>query len=335
VARSGFALPKGAFAWHRSGFASAQGGFAYYGVLFTVLVAALAGSVGAHLLGNSMRREKELELMTCGDEIRRAIESYHAKNSSGMYPFPSRLEWLERDPHQLTVLRYLRRVCRDPMQEREAESRGDAGGWVAIRDANGQVIGVHSSSLREPLKRAGFVPLYQPFAQATRYADWRFIAAGGVAATDATGRLNESRNFIPAPGVLMPGAPAQAAQPGLGAAGAARPAVPRAEPNSTTAAAPLPPTEGAPPPRVQEPRTDAPDANAGANATAAEAAAAAAAPVAQSAGAPAAAQTAGAPAEGGVPARPPDNAAPVPAPAPGAESTGGVQPFVLRPPSGW
>jgi len=130
-----------------------QAGFAYYGLLFSVTAAALAAASGSHLLGNAMRREKEAELLACGDAIRRGIESYHAKNAAGTDPWPARLDWLIRDPHQPTVQRYLRRVCVDPMQEHGPEGYAKLGGWEMILDVNGKVVGVHSGSQRVPLKR--------------------------------------------------------------------------------------------------------------------------------------------------------------------------------------
>ena len=188
----------------KTGSLQQQAGFAYYGLLFSVTAAALVASTGAHLLGNEQRREKETDMLACGDEIRRAIESYHAKNTAGLYPFPTRLEWLVRDPHQLVMQRYLRRVCLEPMQERGADGFARVGGWALILDANSQIVGVRSESLREPLKRAGFMPPYEDFRQAKTYADWRFIAAGGVPAKAGERGSSSSGNFIPSGGLLAP-----------------------------------------------------------------------------------------------------------------------------------
>lgn len=273
-----------------------QTGFAYYGLLFSVTAAALAASAGVHLLGNEMRREKEADMLACGDDIRRAIESYHGKNAAGMYPFPNRLEWLVRDPHQLITQRHLRRICLEPMQERGPGGVSKVGGWALILDANSQIVGVHSESLREPLKRAGFAPPYEAFGQAKTYADWRFIAAGGVPAK-ANERKGTPANFIPSGGGLLtpfvtaPPPPVPPAAPAPAAAPEPRPAPTRVAAPDPVAAAPAP--------------APAPEA----------------APAAE---APAAAKT-----DAGAAAPAP---APVPAPAP---FSGTVQPFVISPPSGW
>jgi hypothetical protein len=290
-----------------------QTGFAYYGLLFSVAAAAMAATAGSHLLGNEMRREKEVELLGCGDEIRRAIESYHGKNTGGMYPFPTRLEWLVRDPHQLILQRHLRRICLEPMQERGPDGMAKLGGWGLILDANNQIVGVHSESMREPLKRAGFTPPYEDFQKAKTYADWRFIAAGGVPAKANERNGGAGANFIPSGGGLLtpfvtapppppPAPPAAAVAPEpVPAAAPPRPApepVPRAAPAAAPEATPVPPAPAAVPAAAR------PD------------------PVAGSGAAPA---TSPAPAS---------TSAPAPAPSQEAPS-GGVQPFVMQAPAGW
>ena len=289
-----------------------QSGFAYFGLLFSVTAAALAVSAGSHLLGNETRREKELELLNCGDDIRRAIESYHAKNAAGMSPFPTRLEWLIRDPHQPTVMRHLRRICVEPMQEHGPEGFAKMGGWALILDANGQIVGVHPESMRQPLKRSGFAATYDEFRNAVHYADWRFVAAGGVPAkTNANASATRATgNFIPSGGLLAPLlAPFQTATPPVpptppAPAPAPAAALPR-EPAPELAPAPVPVPVAAPSVATTE---------------------AVPAPVAQSAAPAAATPNPGAGA----------GAASGSGPPPAADApSGGVQPFVMRSPSGW
>ena len=274
-----------------------QQGFAYYGLLFSVAVAALVATTGSHLLGNEQRREKEAELLACGDEIRHAIENYHAKNTAGINPFPARLEWLVRDPHQLTIKRYLRRICRDPMQERGPDGLVLPLAWGLIFDASGQIVGVHSESLREPLKRSGFDPVYEAFRQAKSYADWRFIATGAVPAQGNGRNTLGTLNFIPLPGLPAPFAAAPAPAP-----------VPVTAPVAAAAAAAAP-VQAAVPEAAPEPvPAVAPDAPAEVAASAKPGPEAAAAPA----------------------------PAPGPGPGPAADSSGGsVQPFVMRPPGGF
>ena len=260
----------------KTGNARREAGFTYFGLLLAIATVALVVSAGASLLANDLRRDKELELLFAGDEIKRALETYHSKNTGGLYPYPKQLDWLLRDPNQPSLQRYLRKIYRDPMHEPdEAASITLVGTWVPILGMGGQVIGVHSNSARAPLKTAGFPKHYEAFRGAKRYADWKFIAAGAVEAQPDTGAAGQPRNFIPtpiAPGV--PQVPAGAASP-VGPAGA-RPAPPLppepqqqppqqppAQPVVVPPPPPEPPAQEAPPPAavpVPPPPTAAPPA---------------------------------------------------------------------------
>ena len=190
-----------------------QAGYTYAAVLLAVFAAALASAGGMHLFGNEVRRAREAELMFVGDSIRRALERYHAKNPAGLYPFPRDLEWLLLDPNQPSLQRYLRRIYDDPMREPGVQSASaTAGGWVLIRDSNGLIVGVHSGSMREPLRKDGFIKRYEGFRQARRYADWKFIAAGGVPALDPTS-LAESGLASAQAGIRPPAEPNDRGRP--------------------------------------------------------------------------------------------------------------------------
>ena len=196
----------------KNGKTGSESGYTYFGLLLAVLGASLAVSAGASLLGNEARRDKETELMFAGDEIRRALELYHAKNADGPHPFPKKMEWLLRDPNQPSLQRYLRRIYRDPVHDQDVEdapvASGASGEWMVIVDANGQIVGVHSNSAREPLKRAGFPKRYEAFGQARRYSEWKFIAAGGAPAEPKAGSAAPPKSFFPVPVVpLVPVAP--------------------------------------------------------------------------------------------------------------------------------
>lgn len=291
----------------KTGNARREAGFTYFGLLLAIATAALVVSAGASLLTNDLRRDKELELLFAGDEIKRALETYHSKNTGGLYPYPKQLDWLLRDPNQPSLQRYLRRIYRDPMHEvDEAASTTLVGTWVPILGTGGQVIGVHSNSARAPLKTAGFPKHYEAFRAAKRYADWKFIAAGAVEVQPDAGAAGQPRNFIPtpiAPGV--PQVPAGAASP-VGPAGA-RPAPPLPpEPQQQPPQQPPAQPVVVPPPPPQPPAQEAPPP--------------AAAPVPPP---PAAAPPAPAPA-----------APTAPAPAPSADPappSSSPQPFIMRP----
>lgn len=223
---------------------TAQSGFTYFGLLVAIATVALGVGTGAGMLSNDVRRDKELDLLFAGDAIRRALDSYHAKNSGGVNPFPRQLEWLLRDPGQPTVQRYLRKIFRDPMHvENQSGALKISGTWVLIFNPEGQIVGVRSNSTDIPLKKSGFPPPYENFKLAKSYADWQFMATGAVAVPAQTG--GQPGNFIPTP--FAPSVPlvpaggnplAQGASPGvLGAR--AQPSAPVANPQTSTPQVPI------------------------------------------------------------------------------------------------
>ena len=302
----------------KTGRRGAQAGYTYFGLLLAILAASLAVSAGVTLLTNDMRRDKEAELLFAGDEIRRALELYHSKNTAGMQPFPRTLDALLRDPNQLSVQRYLRKIYRDPMHDPDVPGAvAENGFWVLIRDGNGQIVGVRSNSLREPLRTSGFPKQYEGFRQAKRYADWQFLAAGGVPVDPKAGNVAEPRSFIPTPVVpAVPVAPPSAATPQQPLAPPPPPPPPQQEfvVPAVPVTAPVPPPAPAP---TVVPAAPAP----------APVVAPAVSPNAAGAAAPAAPAT---PAASGAPAAP----APA-APAEPAQPSSSPQPFVIRAPAGF
>ena len=308
----------------KTGRRGAQAGFTYFGLLLAILTASLAVSAGVTLLTNDMRRDKEAELLFAGDEIRRAIELYHSKNTAGMQPFPRTLDALLRDPNQLSVQRYLRKIYRDPMHDPDVPGASvENGVWVLIRDGNGQIVGVHSNSMREPLRTSGFPKQYEGFRQAKRYADWQFLAAGGVPVDPKAGNVAEPRSFIPTPVVpAVPVAPPAAPAPQQPLAPPPPPPPPTPPPAQEPVVPAAPVTAPVPPPASAQPAAPAP----------APVVAPAAPPNAGGAAAPAA------PAASGATAAPAASAPAAPAPATStepAQPSSSPQPFVIRSPAGF
>ena len=138
------------------------------------------------------QREKEKELLFIGQQFQLAIERYARASQGSGRRLPLRLEDLLLDERTLEKRRHLRRIYADPMT-------GDAD-WVLVRQADGQIIGVHSLSTEVPLKKAGFGAKYSGFSDASSYADWVFLAAVRTA-TPPPG------NSVPAPPGVVPRRP--------------------------------------------------------------------------------------------------------------------------------
>lgn len=142
-------------------------------VLLMVLVSVTLLGLMAGIAGSSwqtiVQRAKETDLLWKGNQIRRAIGSYyntsHAQ-SAAPKSFPSELDSLIKDPRFLETRRHLRYLYLDPMTSEE---------WDIIRDPNGRITGVRSSSAKEPFKQNNFIEENRSFANQQSYHDWQFV----------------------------------------------------------------------------------------------------------------------------------------------------------------
>jgi hypothetical protein len=134
-----------------------QGGFTYLAALLLVAVTG-AGLVSAvELWSHARQREKEAELLWIGEQFRQAIGLYYQRSPGAIKRYPEKLEDLLEDKRHLTIARYLRRVYVDPMTGK-AE-------WGLVKAPGGGIMGVHSLSRVEPIRR---------FEGAESYLNWRF-----------------------------------------------------------------------------------------------------------------------------------------------------------------
>lgn len=88
-----------------------QQGSVFMGMLVTVAVVAVMLMEVGTLWSSVLQRERELELLARGNEIRRAIGLYYAAGNT----YPTSLEDLVLDRRQPTTKRYLRRAYTDPL----------------------------------------------------------------------------------------------------------------------------------------------------------------------------------------------------------------------------
>lgn len=148
----------------RSG--SAQAGFTYVVLLIAVaLIAVGAASVlesGAQL----QRRAAEAELLAIGMEFRAALKRYAEATPFGQPDAPKEVGELLRDPRHPGIVRHLRRLYADPLTGRQE--------WGWVRTPDGRIVGVHSLSKTPTLRRSGFPPGLEAFAQAQRHDEWVF-----------------------------------------------------------------------------------------------------------------------------------------------------------------
>ncbi|HEX5056637.1 MAG TPA: type II secretion system protein [Gammaproteobacteria bacterium] len=145
-----------------------QQGYTYLVALIAVALLAIFAETQVTVVSTRLRAEREAELLFRGQAYRNAIRGYY-EAGQGVKTYPQRLEDLLHDPRYVNK-RHLRQLYPDPMQA------GDPGaaGWEIIPDLDGGIRGIASRSRDEPLKKAGFPPELEGFADAANYSDWVF-----------------------------------------------------------------------------------------------------------------------------------------------------------------
>lgn len=157
-------------------------GFTYLGILLAVAFLGIALAAVGIVWTTTLRREREAQLLFVGDAFRSAITSYYANGRQ----LPQTLDDLIEDKRVPVPRRHLRRIYLDPMT-------GQAD-WQLLRDPDGGIFGVSSSSKQAPLKRANFASEDAQFEGAECYCEWQFVlsaARGGGRRTAARDRQAE------------------------------------------------------------------------------------------------------------------------------------------------
>ena len=138
-------------------------GFTYVGLLLAVVLLGLALSAVGTVWHTMAQREREKELLFIGHEFKAAIAAYYRAGGQ----FPQDLNDLVEDKRWPEPRHFLRRLYADPIT-------GQAD-WNAIRAESLGITGVASSSNAVPIKKFGFQPDEEAFADADTYQDWKFV----------------------------------------------------------------------------------------------------------------------------------------------------------------
>jgi type II secretory pathway pseudopilin PulG len=144
--------------------AKRSSGFTYIGLLVAVAVIGIMLSASGTVWSFASRREKEVELLFIGHQIRDAIARYYAVNGPR---YPRELQDLVNDDHGAEPRHFLRKIYRDPMT--------GAADWQIIRAADGGIMGVASNSNDKTIKRGNFDLVDSGFNDMERYSDWQFL----------------------------------------------------------------------------------------------------------------------------------------------------------------
>lgn len=137
-------------------------GFTSLAVMFSIVLIGLSLTGAVQQWKTIMKRGREAELLFRGDQIRKAIAAYYL--IPGISKYPQKLEDLVEVPNISATKRFLRKVYKDPMTNKDW-------GIVQIGD---RIKGVYSKSDEESLKQANFPDEYKFFEGKTKYSEWVF-----------------------------------------------------------------------------------------------------------------------------------------------------------------
>lgn len=143
------------------------GGFSYWFILLALCLTSLAGLKLSEAWQTEARREQELQLLFIGEQYRRAIASYYANTPGLSKAYPREMSALLNDDRTPVARHHIRRLYGDPVSQDKA--------FLVIRGTQGEILGVQSTSQKEPLKKAGFSIAQDGFKGAEHYSDWKFI----------------------------------------------------------------------------------------------------------------------------------------------------------------
>lgn len=144
-----------------------QRGFAYVVLLIAMAILAIGTTAFVTYWSESVRRQREGELMRIGREFVQAIRSYHEASPGTVKAYPRELRDLLEDPRVVSLRRHLRRVYPDPMTGRDE--------WGLVPAPGGGFSGVYSLSEASPRKRAQFPDWVLVAGEPEKYSDLKFV----------------------------------------------------------------------------------------------------------------------------------------------------------------
>jgi len=158
-----------------------QRGFTYLMLLFALVLGGITLAALGERWQVALQREREAELLFRGQAIREGIEHYAARVVDGKTAYPERLEDVVTDARDRDVRYHLRRLYLDPFT--------GAADWLLLRNAGGQIVGVHSRSAATAMARSELPVALAPRVGdgPLRVGDWLFVAAGAVPLLPAAG----------------------------------------------------------------------------------------------------------------------------------------------------
>ena len=180
-----------------------SGGFTYVAALVMVIITGIMLSQAAVVWKTKMQREREIELIFRGTQIRDALRRWYnftvvegrGVTAPASPTTPARgnlpeLKALLKDPSSAAAVRFLRPSSLiDPITGKE---------WDVVKDASQKIVGVKSTSEAEPIKKGNFPFDLHPgdFEGKKKYSEWQFVYTQ-VPPVGPTGGANNPNNPVP------------------------------------------------------------------------------------------------------------------------------------------
>jgi type II secretory pathway pseudopilin PulG len=141
-------------------------GFSYIGVMVTLVIAAIGMQGAAVMWQQQTQRANEALLLEVGEAYRLAIGRYYESTPQPVKQYPMSLNELVEDKRFPVLKRHLRKLYTDPFFARQG---------MTLVFRNGRIVGVHSQSLLQPIRSAGYQEFESGFNGAKHYREWQFI----------------------------------------------------------------------------------------------------------------------------------------------------------------
>jgi type II secretory pathway pseudopilin PulG len=141
-------------------------GFTFVWALAAMAIVSIGLAQVGPLWADRAQRVRETELIRIGTLYAHALAQYKAASPGTLKQYPASLDALLSDSRFLGTQRYLRKLYGDPMRPGQP--------WGLIRNDDGRITGVYSSSTDVPLRREPLDLGVTWLPAARRYADWRF-----------------------------------------------------------------------------------------------------------------------------------------------------------------
>lgn len=138
----------------------------YLALLLGVALIGGLSAVSLKVAQTIQLRGAEAELVAIGLEFRNALQSYADATPNGLPNTPENLSELLRDARSPGIQRHLRRIYHDPLTGKPE--------WGIVRGPDRRIVGIHSLSQGETLKRENFPAELAYLSGAKGHKDWIF-----------------------------------------------------------------------------------------------------------------------------------------------------------------